>query len=139
MAREGGRKGGDESDDEDSHTVVLEEMADQFVSSDNSSVVQVLHPALQPVPYNEPDGAEGEGLGWYVKLADFGLSRTMALNDAQDPGKIAMTCCGSPAWTAPEVFRGERYTTAIDMYVHIHTQREREGGGVCYARARRST
>ena len=40
---------------------------------------------------------------WVYKLSDFGLSR------AKDKGvrKRAMTQCGSPIWTAPEIFRAE--------------------------------
>lgn len=72
--------------------------------------------ALAPLPHDaalsaaEVDGAEG----WRAKVTDFGLSRTAGLAEY-----VAMTCCGSPAWTAPEVFRGgQQYSTAVDVCVH---------------------
>lgn len=43
------------------------------------------------------------------KLTDFGLSRGYE-------GKSVMTICGTPCWVAPEIFRGEAYTEAVDVY-----------------------
>ena len=48
---------------------------------------------------------------WRVKVSDFGLS-TFFDQSAQD----AMTACGTPCWTAPEVLRGEHYTVKADVY-----------------------
>jgi sterile alpha motif and leucine zipper containing kinase AZK len=46
--------------------------------------------------------------GYVARLADFGLSRSQALS---------MTMrTGTTRWTAPEVFRGSRYTTSADVY-----------------------
>ncbi|KAL6079285.1 putative Serine/threonine protein kinase-transforming protein Rmil [Balamuthia mandrillaris] len=48
---------------------------------------------------------------WQTKVADFGLSRIVDVGVTQ-----AMTACGTPSWTAPEVLRGEKYTTKCDVY-----------------------
>jgi len=47
---------------------------------------------------------------WMVKVCDFGLSTVM------EQFNTTMTACGTPAWTAPEVLRTERYTTKCDVY-----------------------
>jgi len=46
-----------------------------------------------------------------AKVADFGLSRVI---DEEEANKL--TACGTPAWTAPEVVRMERYTEKVDVY-----------------------
>lgn len=43
------------------------------------------------------------------KLTDFGLSRGYE-------AKSVMTVCGTPCWVAPEIFKGEAYTEAVDVY-----------------------
>jgi len=48
---------------------------------------------------------------WNVKVADFGLSRTMI---EQESG--TMTACGTPSWAAPEVLRRDHYTHKADVY-----------------------
>ena len=48
---------------------------------------------------------------WTVKLCDFGLSRYQEKFDADNHGKI-----GTPHWMAPEILRGEKYTSAADVY-----------------------
>lgn len=48
---------------------------------------------------------------WSVKLCDFGLSRYQSKFDADNQGKI-----GTPHWMAPEILRGEKYTSAADVY-----------------------
>lgn len=48
-----------------------------------------------------------------VKVSDFGLSR-MVVEDS--PAAQTMTSCGTPSWTAPEVLRGEKYSSACDVY-----------------------
>lgn len=46
------------------------------------------------------------------KLTDFGLSRIL-----NDPGaEKHMTLCGTPSWIAPEIFRGDAYSSAVDVY-----------------------
>lgn len=47
-----------------------------------------------------------------AKVADFGLSRIMA--EVGDDNKL--TACGTPAWTAPEIVKMERYTEKVDVY-----------------------
>jgi serine/threonine protein kinase len=47
-----------------------------------------------------------------AKVADFGLSRIMA--EAGEDNKL--TACGTPAWTAPEIVKMERYTEKVDVY-----------------------
>jgi len=47
-----------------------------------------------------------------VKIGDFGLSKLIVPETSYN----AMTACGTPAWTAPEVLRNERYTTSADVY-----------------------
>jgi len=44
-----------------------------------------------------------------VKVADFGFARIKEDN-------ATMTRCGTPAWTAPEVIRGDRYSESADVY-----------------------
>jgi serine/threonine protein kinase len=48
---------------------------------------------------------------WSVKLCDFGLSRYQYKFDADNHGKI-----GTPHWMAPEILRGEKYSSAADVY-----------------------
>ena len=48
---------------------------------------------------------------WTVKLCDFGLSRYQSKFDSENHGKI-----GTPHWMAPEILRGEKYTTSADVY-----------------------
>lgn len=45
------------------------------------------------------------------KVADFGLSRVL---DESEKNKL--TACGTPAWTAPEIVKMERYTDKVDVY-----------------------
>jgi tRNA A-37 threonylcarbamoyl transferase component Bud32 len=47
---------------------------------------------------------------WNVKVADFGLSRSMIEQDG------TMTACGTPSWAAPEVLRRDHYTHKADIY-----------------------
>jgi serine/threonine protein kinase len=44
-----------------------------------------------------------------VKVADFGFARIKEEN-------ATMTRCGTPAWTAPEVIRGEKFSEKADLY-----------------------
>lgn len=46
------------------------------------------------------------------KLTDFGLSRILNHSNAT----LQMTLCGTPSWVAPEIFRGEAYSSAVDVY-----------------------
>jgi serine/threonine protein kinase len=46
---------------------------------------------------------------WTIKIADFGFSRVKSENHT-------MTQCGTVAWTAPEIFLGERYSEKADVY-----------------------
>jgi serine/threonine protein kinase len=48
---------------------------------------------------------------WKVKVCDFGLSRIYG-----DTQGNAMTACGTPCWTAPEILRNSHYTTKADVY-----------------------
>eukprot|EP01101_Sappina_pedata_P009330 TRINITY_DN5410_c0_g1_i1.p1 TRINITY_DN5410_c0_g1~~TRINITY_DN5410_c0_g1_i1.p1 ORF type:complete len:474 (-),score=96.74 TRINITY_DN5410_c0_g1_i1:88-1509(-) len=45
-----------------------------------------------------------------IKVCDFGLSKIMV------PASTTMTQSGTPAWAAPELLRGERYDTPVDIY-----------------------
>ena len=47
----------------------------------------------------------------HVRVIDFGLSNTVE-NDV----KIMETACGSPAYAAPEMIRGEKYTMSTDIW-----------------------
>ena len=47
-----------------------------------------------------------------VKVTDFGLSRIVH----ESAKKKYMTMCGSIQWLAPEVIRGDRYDSSIDVY-----------------------
>jgi serine/threonine protein kinase len=47
--------------------------------------------------------------GFDVKIADFGLARTLA------PGRM-QTYCGTPSYMAPEIVRQEPYTEKADVY-----------------------
>lgn len=46
-----------------------------------------------------------------VKIADFGLSRKFDTAVAMTLGPV-----GTPAWSAPELLQGEKYSTKIDVY-----------------------
>jgi serine/threonine protein kinase len=46
------------------------------------------------------------------KITDFGQSK---FSEASDAAR-AMTACGSPLWTAPEVIRGEPYDSSADIF-----------------------
>lgn len=47
---------------------------------------------------------------WKVKVCDFGLSAILS-----SPSQ-ALTACGTPSWTAPEVLRRMHYTMQVDIY-----------------------
>jgi serine/threonine protein kinase len=72
-----------------------------------------LSSARAPQPHDAAlSAAEVAGTeGWHAKLTDFGLSRTAGLAEY-----VAMTCCGSPAWTAPEVFRGGQVRSSFLLF-----------------------
>lgn len=48
--------------------------------------------------------------GCKLKIADFGLSRII------EPEVLMSTVCGTPAYCAPEVLRGQQYTPAVDLW-----------------------
>ncbi|XP_040872439.1 serine/threonine-protein kinase ATG1t isoform X2 [Glycine max] len=50
------------------------------------------------------------GVDAVLKLADFGLSRTIC------PGEYAGTVCGSPLYMAPEALKFQRYDDKADMW-----------------------
>lgn len=64
------------------------------------------------------------------KVTDFGMTRAKALG--QDTGQngappgsspeqamtLAMTRCGTPYWTAPEIIAGSRYNETVDQYAY---------------------
>jgi serine/threonine protein kinase len=45
-----------------------------------------------------------------VKIADFGLSKFIGMND------LMATPCGTPEYIAPEVLRRQKYDKAVDMW-----------------------
>lgn len=49
---------------------------------------------------------------WEVKVADFGLSRFNTLSNHSSLGRI----CGTMAYCAPEVYKGERFGVKSDIY-----------------------
>lgn len=57
-----------------------------------------------------------------IKLCDFGLAKLLSSALDQNPngdssgGAAAMTSCGTPAWTAPEVLRSEAYSKSADVF-----------------------
>jgi serine/threonine protein kinase len=46
-----------------------------------------------------------------VKVSDFGLAKLVDSSSVSQ-----MTSCGTPAWTAPEVLRNEKYDEKCDVY-----------------------
>eukprot|EP01051_Picozoa_sp_SAG22_P004549 SAG22_NODE_246_length_13948_cov_12.055744_13_plen_93_part_00 len=48
----------------------------------------------------------------HVKLCDFAFSTVKALEEEQ----AYQSQCGTPAWMAPEVLRGNPYTKSADTY-----------------------
>lgn len=48
---------------------------------------------------------------WRLKITDFGMSRAKAVSEGYDGELIteAMTECGTPYWTAPEMFAHTAY------------------------------
>lgn len=77
-----------------------------------------------------------------AKVADFGLSRFME----QEQGN-KLTVCGTPAFTAPEIVRQERYSLKVDVYSfgvvmwELYTKKDpyggRKGVQIAYAVAQR--
>ena len=77
-----------------------------------------------------------------AKVADFGLSRFME----QEQGN-KLTVCGTPAFTAPEIVRQERYSLKVDVYSfgvvmwELYTKEDpyggRKGVQIAYAVAQR--
>jgi len=47
---------------------------------------------------------------WRIKIGDFGLSRHI------DHATITLGPAGTPAWSAPEVLRGDKYELSADVY-----------------------
>ncbi|HEY9250537.1 MAG TPA: protein kinase, partial [Rariglobus sp.] len=67
----------------------------------------IMHRDLKPSNVLvSPGDTEGT---WTAKLADFGLSRTKR-------EMATMTRCGTPAWTAPEIIKGQDYSEKADIY-----------------------
>merc|ERR1712032_530456 len=48
-------------------------------------------------------------MGFDIKLADFGFAKKVE-------GKSLDTQCGTPGYVAPEILRGKKYGTAVDMW-----------------------
>ena len=49
-----------------------------------------------------------------MRLADFGMAR-MAFDPAEDAQTMNLVC-GTPAYVAPEIILGRRYTSIVDMW-----------------------
>ena len=47
-----------------------------------------------------------------LKLTDFGISKNLRLNDTE----FMKTPVGTPSYLAPEIIRGESYTSAVDLW-----------------------
>ena len=54
------------------------------------------------------------GVSWRAQITEFGLSRTKSLTEAG--ATQMMTQCGTPFWTAPEIFLGRVYNDRADVY-----------------------
>ena len=66
--------------------------------------VRLLHRDLKPA--NIFISADGS-----LKIGDFGISRFLS-----NSGALAQTQCGTPLYMSPEMARGERYTSAADVW-----------------------
>jgi len=51
-----------------------------------------------------------------VVLADFGISKIIDVDFDGGRGRMLQTQIGSPGYMAPEVIRGEKYGSAVDMW-----------------------
>ena len=46
-----------------------------------------------------------------LKLADFGFAAIL-----NNEASLLRTCCGTPAYVAPEILKNKGYTAAVDMW-----------------------
>ncbi|XP_021899926.1 serine/threonine-protein kinase ATG1t isoform X2 [Carica papaya] len=93
------------------HGRVKEQIARRFIQQLGAGLEilhahNIIHRDLKPENILL-SGSEGNTV---LKIADFGLSRTLS------PGKHAEKVCGSPLYMAPEVLQFERYDDKVDMW-----------------------
>lgn len=63
---------------------------------------------------------------WKAVVCDFGLTRIKSAGDLK-------TRCGSPAWSAPEVLKGQSYNESADVYrfdIPLHFHRKGYSNGL---------
>ena len=67
----------------------------------------IVHRDLKPenLLYKAPEPDET------LKLADFGFAAIL-----NNEASLLRTCCGTPAYVAPEILKGKGYTAAVDMW-----------------------
>jgi serine/threonine-protein kinase CTR1 len=83
------------------------------------------------VSANQPSGDSSRGLAAPLarcKVTDFGMTRAKAMGQPTEaeamaggasPAEVmtlAMTRCGTPFWTAPEIIQGGTYNESVDQY-----------------------
>lgn len=73
---------------------------------DHCHALGVAHRDLKPenLMYSSPDD------GAVVKIVDFGLGKVVGDTN------VMFTACGTPGYVAPEILRGESYTTKVDIW-----------------------
>ena len=59
-----------------------------------------------------------------IKVTDFGMARAKAVSSGKDFGTELMTECGTPYWSAPELFQGLKYNEKVDQYAFAMTALE---------------
>ncbi|KAH6614525.1 kinase-like domain-containing protein [Chaetomium sp. MPI-SDFR-AT-0129] len=92
-----------------------EEVA-RFYAAEIVLTLEYLHEHQGGIAYRDikPENLVLDAEG-HIKLVDFGFAKRLGTDESGNPKKT-YTLCGTPEYMAPEVIRGEGYTTAVDWW-----------------------